>query len=923
MLTDSRASDPAASCLPCGLHTPHRNAYFDGKLLLARDFVDEQDYGRGHRHLHNSLLHGTGTVCGLKLVQHPTPDCRRDFLVLEAGMALDCCGQEIVVPERALVRVREMLEDDPDLAQALDGQRHLFVSLRRCDTGAEPVPAILPGCEGSAGPTEFGRVAEGFELVLSARVPADVTPVEVPIRPELRWVHTITLGGQVPRAVHLNDAEDLVQIAADADAGGAHVHVHDDRTHDLVSLLEGPTRLSDTASSREARLVLAAGSTEAEEEGPAGGVAFWRAAALTVDARPAGVLPLQGPAARLAVSPRSGALVVLDLVTADSATLSSYSPESIETWLADGAPVDTPPAPVAVLEIGHGFGDQSAPALRGAAMMRFSHDGRFLAVAAPGPAGPGHLYLLDMSAFHAGGMTTDTALAGGVEVGTDVVALAWSLDDAFLFLLAQEAGDSPRAVLTRHALTGEGNALERQGRGVALAGSARDLAVAPTETRAYVLLEDAGGISRLTTVDMERVKAVTGAEPEALELSADTVRVDGDGRSVALAANGGRLYVAAADAEPEGLPDRGLVAVVDVVEDDCSVHVDRLVNGCAGCAQDSDHAVVLGHLASYDAAAEPRMVDPDQAGEDDVAIDNLTYRPIVPSAATLHDVVSCILARGVAEGPPGPRGDPGLDGADGLSVNAVEVELGAPGSDPTGTVVQNDAGLTLQLDLPAAEPGLPGAGIDDARLEYVDGLAVPAVAIVVEGGRRILDIDLPAPRPEGALPPVNPIVGMSWRHAQPFPEFRNEIFDRQRGLAVAFEKPVPWAPFTGSERSGPTMLVELQRRIALENQTTVWAAMDSLEVWPLTDPVVDDEGLLREWQTVDGADESPGFVVRPGRGFDTGFEEGETLRLVVYTDFLVDGGGRPVSGAHVEGLLPTGRGGPAGTFRTWFTVAER
>ena len=52
------------SCLPCGLHQPQRNAYFDGLLLEARDFINEQDYHRGHRQMHNALLHGTGTVCG-------------------------------------------------------------------------------------------------------------------------------------------------------------------------------------------------------------------------------------------------------------------------------------------------------------------------------------------------------------------------------------------------------------------------------------------------------------------------------------------------------------------------------------------------------------------------------------------------------------------------------------------------------------------------------------------------------------------------------------------------------------------------------------------------------------------------------------------------------------------------------------------
>ena len=37
------------------------------------------------------------------------------------------------------------------VAEALDGTADLFIALRRCDSGAEPVPQILPGCEGLDG----------------------------------------------------------------------------------------------------------------------------------------------------------------------------------------------------------------------------------------------------------------------------------------------------------------------------------------------------------------------------------------------------------------------------------------------------------------------------------------------------------------------------------------------------------------------------------------------------------------------------------------------------------------------------------------------------------------------------------------------------------------------------------------------------
>lgn len=918
------------SCLPCGVHQPQRNTYFDGKLLLERDFIAEQDYHRGHRQLHNSLLHGTGTVCGLKIIQHPSPDCRRDFVVVEPGAALDCCGQEIIVPERTLVRVRAMLADDPDLGGALNGKRHLIIGIRRCDSGAEPVPAILPGCEGTGGPTEFGRIAEGFEFVLSARAPSELTPVAAPVRPKLTWVHTITLGGQVPRGVHLNEAEDLVQVAADADAGGSHLYLHDDETNDLVSLLEGPAHITDTASSRESRLILVAGAGFGEGEAATSGIGFWRSTTIRREAARAGLLPCRGTAVRIAVSPLSGALFVLELIDDGHAALASYSAEEIDTWLADGAPTGSLPERIQRLEFDHGFGGPDLPALRGAAMMAFSHDGRFLALAAAGEAGTGLFYLIDISAFNAGGMTQDNALARGLDEGTDVVALAWSLDDAFLYLLSQRSEDSGHLVITRYALTGDGNLIERQGRGVQLDGRARDLAVAPTETRAYVLLTDADGISRFTTVDIERVKAVTGAEPEPRELSADAIRIDGDARSLVLAANGGRLYVAAANSEPEGLPDRGLVAVIDIDEDDCSVHFDRQIEGCAGCGGSGEcsgcggnrgHAVILGHLPFYHAADAPRMTDPEETGDDDRAIDNVTYRDIVPSAATLRDVIYCILARGIDAGPPGPRGDPGFDGQDGLSITDVDLELGEPGSAPSAAVVPNDTGLTLQLGLPAAAPGAAGAGIDDARIEYIDGLPAPVVSIIVEDGRRILDIDLPAPAPGTEAPPVNPIIALSWHHCEDYPaESGSFIKDiRDRGIALAFEAPVPWKLFDRRGDRSPTMLVELQRKVSFENQTFLWATIDKLQAFPITDLEVQGT-FIRNWTTLPEAELSPGFVLKGN--FDGDIAAGETLRFVFYSDFLVDVEGRPVAGAHIEGQLPTGRGGPGGTFRSWFTIRE-
>ena len=76
--------------------------------------------------------------------------------------------------------------------------------------------------------------------------------------------------------------------------------------------------------------------------------------------------------------------------------------------------------------------------------------------------------------------------------------------------------------------------------------------------------------------------------------------------------------------------------------------------------------------------------------------------------------------------------------------------------------------------------------------------------------------------------------------------------------------------------------------------------------------------------TGDGADVSPGFAIRWEGGNANDFpdvKDGQILRLVFYSDFVIDVDKRPVDGSHIAGELPTGRGAPGDTFRSWFSLA--
>lgn len=68
-----------------------RLRFFNGRLLTAADFALEQNYFRGKLKLHNRALHGFGIVSGLKVA------VQSGKVVVSAGLALDCEGNELVV----------------------------------------------------------------------------------------------------------------------------------------------------------------------------------------------------------------------------------------------------------------------------------------------------------------------------------------------------------------------------------------------------------------------------------------------------------------------------------------------------------------------------------------------------------------------------------------------------------------------------------------------------------------------------------------------------------------------------------------------------------------------------------------------------------------------------------------------------------
>ncbi len=94
-----------------------RNNYFKGKVMSAESFKAEQLYYNDKRRLMNRLAGGYGVVCGLDTVA-----VADDKISVEAGVAVDGLGREIVVPVPHTAKLSELKGYD---ANKLKGEYYL------------------------------------------------------------------------------------------------------------------------------------------------------------------------------------------------------------------------------------------------------------------------------------------------------------------------------------------------------------------------------------------------------------------------------------------------------------------------------------------------------------------------------------------------------------------------------------------------------------------------------------------------------------------------------------------------------------------------------------------------------------------------------------------------------------------------------
>jgi hypothetical protein len=153
-----------------------RNHYFTGKLLVERDFRDEQRYYIDKHLLHQQRLHGEGVVCGLQVIQHDNPACRDRYVIVEPGLAIDCCGHDILVSHNELVDFTQF-DSYKNLVSSLaanprDLNGHtlqICVCYRECPTEEIPVLYDECGCDDTA--CAPNRILESYQFNLKIDPP--------------------------------------------------------------------------------------------------------------------------------------------------------------------------------------------------------------------------------------------------------------------------------------------------------------------------------------------------------------------------------------------------------------------------------------------------------------------------------------------------------------------------------------------------------------------------------------------------------------------------------------------------------------------------------------------------------------------------------------------------------------------------------
>lgn len=136
-----------------------RNQYYYGKLITQQDFISEQKYMNDKRRLINRFLHGVGVAAGLQAVE-----IDENTISVEAGVALDGAGREIVLADPVVVRL-DQIEGYKELQETYtENGAYLCIAYDEKDVYPSK-DARVP--EGEKAAAAYEKTQEGYRLYLT------------------------------------------------------------------------------------------------------------------------------------------------------------------------------------------------------------------------------------------------------------------------------------------------------------------------------------------------------------------------------------------------------------------------------------------------------------------------------------------------------------------------------------------------------------------------------------------------------------------------------------------------------------------------------------------------------------------------------------------------------------------------------------
>jgi competence ComEA-like helix-hairpin-helix protein len=644
------------ACTECGIPQLARNNYFTGKLMVERDFTDEQRYFIGKDRRHNQQLHGWGAACGLKVKQHPNEACQSQYVLIEPGAGVDCCGREIVVRREEYFDFRAVVEE---LLKAKSGggedwepdtdPHTLQICIRYKECPTEDVPALFDecGCDDTA--CLPNRVLEGYSFDVLLDPPIQVKD---PIGVHLEWLGTINVAQA--SQVALDDDNDRLYILK----SGAPASVYAASTTNnkvLAAQSFNDCEGLDLAVSPDGKWLYVALKDTAETDPQV----YVLDTANLADA----------PVNKLAVAGGGSSQTRLAVASDGRLYAANAANDEVLVWATDINTSASPAAPTSVA-VGTNPVDIS-----------IARTGDYAYTANLDSADLSAIKMSDLSVKPiAIAGSKPSALVAIVTTGGENLAVVDS-DNQTLHLI----GWRPLEVNPADQIKALGDPL------TTLAHRPHGVVASSGGTWLYVLeQEDADDKGYVQPVSAHRVELKL---PDAI---GEAVAVGEQPRDLALSLDHRHIYVAD---EGNGADDTGDVAVLSVTEEPCADLFNRVLDDCPACAEGD--CVVLATIEDY-VFGEKVIDEAAQAGQ--AQIDNLKGRRLLPSTTIITDVIKCMLEHCTtgAGGPKGEQGPPGLKGDKGeQGIQGIQGEQGPPGT-PGAPGTQGPPG-------PPGAPGTAGA----------------------------------------------------------------------------------------------------------------------------------------------------------------------------------------------------------------------